>query len=313
MSRTFSAGEHSSLTLGLYLREIKDDSLLTAAEEKEMAGAIALGDRDARLRLIQSNLRLVVKIARGYQRRGMALDDLIGEGNLGLIRASEEYNPAFGTRFSTYAAYWIKQAIRSALTNTSSTIRLPAHMVGLLSKWRRAERLLAREFGYTPTFDQLAIQLGLTDSQRDLVEHALRAGRLQLESAGGEDGGTWSPHEVSVVFDAPESALEATDRKCDLARRLDRLDERERAVISMRFGLDGQPALTLKAVGLRLGVTREWVRKIENQAMKKLSSEREEGPRGQGEVSRRRVQRRKIDRRATAINESGIAGMVECA
>src|SRR6185312_16527114 len=111
-----------------------------------LAEAIARGDRDARTRMIRANLRLVVKIARDYVGRGLVLDDLIGEGNLGLIRAAEEYNPSFGTRFSTYASYWIKQAIRHALTNTTATIRLPAHMVGLLSKWRKAERALTREF-----------------------------------------------------------------------------------------------------------------------------------------------------------------------
>ncbi len=307
MSRFFSTDDHSTLNLGLYLREIKDDSLLTSTEEKDIAGAIALGDRDARLRLIQSNLRLVIKIARGYQRRGMSLDDLIGEGNLGLIRAAEEYDPSFGTRFSTYAAYWIKQAIRSALTNTSSTIRLPAHMVGLLSKWRRAERALAREFGYPPTFEQVAVQLGLTDGQRSLVEHALRAGRLQSESAVGDDDGGRPPYEVSAIFDAPESALEAADRQIELARRLERLDERERALISMRFGLNGQPAMTLKDVGLRLGVTREWVRKLENQAMKKLMSEGEEKTRDETNRSRPRVRRRKCDR----LTEVAVVPLVE--
>src|SRR5205823_12079025 len=119
-----------------YLREIRDDALLSAAEERALAEAIARGDRDARARMIQANLRLVVKIAREYLGRGMSLDDLVGEGNLGLIRATEEFDPRFGTRFSTYASYWIKQAIRHALTNTTATIRLPAHMVTLLSKWR---------------------------------------------------------------------------------------------------------------------------------------------------------------------------------
>ena len=115
---------------------------MSAVEECELADAIARGDKDARTRMIQANLRLVVKIARDYVGRGMALDDLIGEGNLGLIRATEEFQPRFGTRFSTYASYWIKQSIRHALINTSTTIRLPAHMIGLLTKWRRAERTL---------------------------------------------------------------------------------------------------------------------------------------------------------------------------
>src|SRR5947209_1753791 len=131
-----------STGLQIYLQDIRDDALLTAAEERELAAAIARGDRDARRRMIEANLRLVVKIARDYVGRGIALDDLIGEGNLGLIRATQEYDPRFGTRFSTYASYWIKQAIRHALINTTTTIRLPAHMVGLLTRWRRAERSL---------------------------------------------------------------------------------------------------------------------------------------------------------------------------
>src|SRR5258707_15286602 len=116
--------------LNTYLREIRDDPLLSAADERSLADAIAGGDRDARARMIQANLRLVVKIAREYLGRGMTLDDLIGEGNLGLIRATEEYDPRFGTRFSTYASYWIKQAIRHSLINTASTIRFPPHMEG---------------------------------------------------------------------------------------------------------------------------------------------------------------------------------------
>src|SRR5262249_1622448 len=149
-------------TLQLYLRAIKDDALLTAAEECALAEAIAHGDTASRSRMIQANLRLVVKIARDYVGRGIVLDDLIGEGNLGLIRAAEEFDPRCGTRFSTYASYWIKQAIRHALINTTSTIRLPAHMVGLLTKWRRAERTLCRDEGRAPTFDEVASYLRLS-------------------------------------------------------------------------------------------------------------------------------------------------------
>ncbi len=141
-TRAKYAGHANSLQI--YLREIKDEALLTAAEECAMAQAIGRGDDDARSRMIQANLRLVVKISRDYLGRGLVLEDLIGEGNVGLIRAAEEFEPRFGTRFSTYASYWIKQSMRHALNNTTSTIRLPAHMVGILTKWRRAERALPR-------------------------------------------------------------------------------------------------------------------------------------------------------------------------
>ena len=257
-------------TLNTYLREIRDASLLSAAEERSLAEAIAQGDSDARARMIQANLRLVVKIAREYVGRGMSLDDVIGEGNLGLIRAAEEYDPRFGTRFSTYASYWIKQAIRHALINTTATIRLPAHMVGLLTKWRRAERALTKEFGCPPTSDQVAVSLGLSDSQKGLVEKAKRARHLRLESGGGEDGRSWSPDESPANRESPDAVLEADDEREDLLRRLDRLDARERAILALRFGLEGEVPLTLKEVGRRLGVTREWVRKIEIRAVRKL-------------------------------------------
>jgi len=257
-------------TLNLYLREIKDGPLLSAVEERELAEAIARGDRDARARMIQANLRLVVKIARDYLGRGMVLDDLIGEGNLGLIRAAEEFDPRFGTRFSTYASYWIKQAIRHALINTAATIRLPAHMVNLLTKWRRAERALNRALGCAPTSDQIAVDLGLTDAQRVLVEKAHRATQLRLESGPGEGGLDWSTDGASETVVAPDASLEADDERQSLWRRMQQLDERERSVLALRFGLEGELPLTLKEVGRRLGVTREWVRKIEIRAVRKL-------------------------------------------
>ena len=262
------ASSHDAGGMDTYLRQICDDSLLSAAEECTLAWAIAAGDADARSRMIRSNLRLVVKIARDYAGRGMSMDDLIGEGNLGLIRAAEEFDPSFGTRFSTYASYWIKQAIRHALTNTAATIRLPAHMVTLLSKWRKAERALARELGGPPSFDQVAVTLGLTDAQRVLVGRARLASQLRME--GGDDENGWSPDEAAADLEAPGAAMEAADERRLLSGRLERLDDRERTIVSLRFGLGGDTPLTLKEVGRRLGVTREWVRKIEVRAVKKL-------------------------------------------
>lgn len=260
---------NASSSLSTYLQEIREDALLSAAEERMLAEAIAAGDSAPRARMIQANLRLVVKIAREYLGRGLVLDDLIGEGNLGLIRATEEYDPKFGTRFSTYASYWIKQSIRHALINTTATIRLPAHMVGLLTKWRRAERALARDFGYPPTAEQVAVSLGLTDAQKSLVQKARHARQLRLES-GGEESGAWSPDDTTAEYDAPDALLEADDERQNLLKRLERLDHRERAILALRFGLEGELPLTLKEVGRRLGVTREWVRKIEIRAVRKL-------------------------------------------
>jgi RNA polymerase primary sigma factor len=242
--------------------------LLTAEQERSLAEAVARGDSHARDALVRSNLRLVHKIARDYAGRGLDLDDLAGEGNLGLIRAAEDFDPRFGVRFSTYASHWIKQAIRHALTNTTATIRLPAHMVTLLAKWRRAERTLTRELGQAPTFDQIAVRLGLTDVQRGMVEQAKQAGRVGL--GGGDDEG-WSPDEAGDHREGPGATVERSDEAQGLrARMAERLDERERAIIALRFGLDTGEPLTLKEVGLRLGFTREWVRKIERRAIAKL-------------------------------------------
>jgi RNA polymerase primary sigma factor len=260
----------STTVLDAYLGEIRGVDLLGAAEETALAQGIARGDASARAKMIQANLRLVVRIARDYLGRGLALEDLIGEGNLGLIRAAEEYDPSFGTRFSTYASYWIKQAIRHALTNTTATIRLPSHMVNLLSKWRRAERSLARELGTAPTEEQVAVTLGLTDAQLDLVRKARLAARLQLESGFADDGHAWSPDDAADDREGPAEAMEADDDRDLLGRRLDRLDPRERMVVVLRYGLEGHAPMTLKEVGRRLGVTREWVRKIEIRAVRKL-------------------------------------------
>lgn len=269
MTAQFTARHDVNGGLDLYLHDICGDELLSAEDERMLAEAIALGDRRARDRMVTANLRLVVKIARDYEGHGLAMDDLIGEGNLGLLRAVEEFDPRFHVRFSTYAAHWIKQAIRHALTNTTATIRLPSHMVGLISKWRRIERRLRKERGEAPTADQIADVLGLTTTQRELIRQAFLAQRLRQE--GGESGDAWTPDEAADPHgEAPEAHLVASDEHSDLLRRLERLDERERIVIELRFGLNGRTPATLKEVGHCLGVTREWVRKIEIRAVHKL-------------------------------------------
>jgi RNA polymerase primary sigma factor len=275
-------------SLQIYLGEIKGDPLLTAAEERALAASIAGGDDAARSRMIQANLRLVVKIARDYVGRGIALEDLIGEGNLGLIRAAEEFDPRFGTRFSTYASYWIKQAIRHALINTTSTIRLPAHMVGLLTKCRRAERTLRREMGRAPTHEEVASFLRLTETQKAMVAKARQARQLRLESGIPAEFGQWSPEQSIDRHEPPEASLEAGDERALLLRRMDRLDARERTILTLRYGMEGERPLTLKEIGRRLGVTREWVRKIELRALRKLD-DRTAGspPRGMRRAARR--------------------------
>ncbi|WP_165229319.1 sigma-70 family RNA polymerase sigma factor [Aquisphaera insulae] len=292
--------------LQTYFREINETGLLSASEERELAQEIDRGDPDARKRLIQANLRLVVKIAREYLNRGMSLDDLIGEGNLGLIRAAEDYDPRFGTRFSTYASYWIKQSIRHALINTTSTIRLPAHLYGLMAKWRRAERLLSREWGRLPTFDEVALHLGLSEVQKEMVEKARRAGQLKLENAMGDDGDSWSPDEAVDCSTAVESDLERSDERAEVLRRMDRLDDRERMVLSLRFGLDGRTPQTLKEIGRQMGVTREWVRKIEVRAVSKLVAARSKPDTAPATapVRRRGPRRMAVGHRELAISHS---------
>jgi RNA polymerase primary sigma factor len=252
-----------------YLDDLPSDALLTAEEERTLALAIRDGDQAALARLIRCNLRLVVRIARDYQDRGLSLDDLVGEGNLGLIRAAKDFDPAFGTRFSTYAAYWIKQAIRHALTTTGATIRLPSHVVNLMARWRRTERALTRRLGREPVFDEIADALDLTASHREIAARALSA-RQVLYEAGGDGASSWSGEEALDPAESPEAELEAREERQAVLRRLDRLDDRERTVIALRFGLGGGEPLTLKEVGRRLGITREWVRKIELRAVRKL-------------------------------------------
>lgn len=271
MTRAFYFPGDRAPCLDMYLSEIRNDALLSSEEEGQLAAAIERGDRDARSRMIQANLRLVVKIARQFQGHGLTLEDLVGEGNLGLIRAAQDFDPTFRTRFSTYAAYWIKQAIRAALTNTTSTIRLPAHMVGLLGRWKRNERTLRRDKGREPSFQEIADSLELTAVQREMVRHALetrhliREGHRELDSEN-----TWTCDETSDHRPSHESEFEAAEERLAVRKRLDRLDERERMVVCLRFGLEGGQPLTLQEVGRRLGVTREWVRKIELRAVRKM-------------------------------------------
>ena len=160
--------------LETYLREINETKLLTADEEKQLAGAIALGDVRARDRMVRANLRLVVNIARGYTGKGLGLQDLIEEGNLGLLRAVEGFDPNVGTRFSTYASYWIKQSIKRALINSAKTIRIPAYMVELLSKWRRANNRLTEDLGRTPTPEEIMRLLGLPKKKLPIIKKAIR-------------------------------------------------------------------------------------------------------------------------------------------
>jgi RNA polymerase primary sigma factor len=245
---------------------------LSREQERELADLIAGGNRAARNRMVQANLGLVFTIARDFLGRGLVLEDLVGEGNLGLIRAAEEFKPSFGTRFSTYATYWIKQAIQHALINTTTTIRVPAHMVQTLTKWRRTEQNLRVRGNHIPDFEEVASDLGLSEGQKYLVRLAHRASRLRPEGSSGDGAPNRFLDETPDRHSPVENKLQADDERENVKRRMEGLDDRERTVLAMRYGLNGKP-LTLREVGTRLGLCSEWVRKIESSGISKLGGD----------------------------------------
>ncbi len=249
-----------------YLHDIDRTPLLTAEEERALARAVREGDAAARDHLVRANLRLVVNLARASQGKGVAMEDLVAEGNLGLMRAVEAFDPDLGTRFSTYAAYWIKQSIRRAIVNTGKTVRLPNHVVHLLTKWRRAAAELQEEMGRSPTEDEIARRLGVSAKKLGLIKKALRVQNAAL--------GTEQQEGVSLESllggdpaHRPEACAMAADEVRAVLDLLGRLDPREAAVLRLRFGLTRENPLSLQEVGERLGCTRERVRQIEQRAL----------------------------------------------
>jgi len=257
--------------LETYLREINETPLLSADQEKELAYRIEDGDNEARDRMVRANLRLVVNIARGYTGKGLALQDLIEEGNLGLLRAVEGFDPSMNTRFSTYASYWIKQSIKRALVNTAKTIRIPAYMVELLAKWRRAANKLTDELGRPPTHEEVARVLGLPKKKLNIIKKAIRVYNSTPQSEQAD--GTWSIDEMleDGRSKTPDLEMVDSDDLTHVMGLLDKMDKREATVLRMRFGLDDEEPKTLKEIGESLGLTRERVRQIESEALAKLS------------------------------------------
>jgi RNA polymerase primary sigma factor len=263
--------------LETYLREINETPLLSPEDEQELAVAIGEGDPHARDRMVRANLRLVVNIARGYTGKGLTLQDLIEEGNLGLLRAVEGFDPAMGTRFSTYASYWIKQSIKRALINSAKTIRIPAYMVELLSKWRRAGSRLTEELGRTPTPEEVARVLGLPRKKLPIIKKAIKIYNLTPQTDQGDAGWSLGEMVMDERIRTPEDELVENDNLTHVLERLEIMDHREATVLKMRFGLENNEPRTLKEIGESLGLTRERVRQIETEALSKLA-EVLEGP-----------------------------------
>ena len=257
--------------LETYLREINETALLSADEEKELSHRISAGDMYARDRMVRANLRLVVNIARGYSGKGLPLPDLIEEGNLGLLRAVEGFDPDMNTRFSTYASYWIKQSIKRALINSAKTIRIPAYMVELLSKWRRASAKLQDKLGRTPTAEEVARELELPPKKLKIVKKAIQLYNSTPQNDDGDGNVSMGDLIPDDRFLNPEDELIGDDNLTHVFQMLDEMDERESTILKLRFGLDDGEPRTLKEIGEALGLTRERVRQIEAEALKRLN------------------------------------------
>ncbi|MDA0832127.1 MAG: RNA polymerase sigma factor RpoD/SigA [Planctomycetota bacterium] len=257
--------------LETYLREINETALLTANEEKQLAYQIEEGSKEARDRMVRANLRLVVNIARAYTNKGLPLQDLIEEGNLGLLRAVEGFDPEMNTRFSTYASYWIKQSIKRSLVNSAKTIRIPAYMVELLTKWRRATAKLQDELDRPPTTEEVAAELELPRKKLRIIKKAIQLYNTAPQT--DQIDGSWSLGE-SVADErtkAPDHEMVDNDNLTHVYKMLETMEPREAAILRMRFGLDDAEPKTLKMIGESMGLTRERVRQIESEALDKLA------------------------------------------
>ncbi len=266
--------ETTTDALQLFLREAGRHALLTAAQEVELAKKIEKGDLRAKQLMIQSNLRLVVSIAKNYRNQGLPFLDLIQEGTLGLIRAVEKFDWRRGFKFSTYATWWIRQAVARALADKARTIRMPVHIVERLQKMNRAERTLWTQLGREPTLDEIAEEASLPLQQAIEVRAAARASTSLDQPVGEADDAVFGDF-VAGEGPLPEEQVELSLRSQALKEALEALSERERQVVVLRYGLTDAEPKTLEEIGRRLGLTRERVRQIELDSLKRLASLRE--------------------------------------
>ena len=264
------SGYDGDTAFRLYLREIGQVKLLTVQEEIDLAAKIKAGDKKARELMIKANLRLVVKIAHDYENYGLPLLDLINEGNIGLMKAVERFDPAKGGKLSTYGSWWIKQSIKRALANQSKTIRLPVHLVDKISKMRRTAMKLQEIFGREPTDDELAEEMGMTSARvAQLRTAAIRPASLDAP-IGDDDSSNFSEIVPDENADTPYEQLEDKTVTRMLREMVKTLPSREATILRYRFGLDGGTERTLEEVGGKFGVTRERIRQIQNIALSKL-------------------------------------------
>jgi len=255
--------------LKLYVRAIGDGRLLTTVEERELARLKDEGDEGARRKLVESNLRLVMSITRNYTRADVALLDLIQEGNLGLMRAVDKFDWTMGFKLSTYATWWIRQAVQRALAEQSRTIRLPVHIADQVRRVQRARRTLGQELSRDPTFEEIATETELTPKRvHELLE--LVQDHVSLETPVGDGESVMSDLIEDPNAEGPEAATALRLRSSELARALAQLKPRLQRVLILRYGLDGTNGRTLEQVGVELGITRERVRQLETRALREL-------------------------------------------
>ena len=264
------AGQDSDPIIKTYLREIMETPLLSPQEEIELAARIKRGDGEARALMIKANLRLVVKIAHDYANFGLPLLDLISEGNIGLVKAVERFDPAKGGKLSTYGAWWIKQSIKRAMANQSKTIRLPVHLVDKIALVRRVAMKMSEELGREPTDEEVAQEIGISSAKvSQLKTVSIRPASLDApisDDDSTEFGEIFGDEEAQTPFEL----LRDKNLRDEVSELLEVLDDRERKIIFQRFGLDGGNPKTLEVVGKKFGVTRERIRQLQNVALDKL-------------------------------------------